>query len=837
MKVKAKTSLIFIFLLLSFYFSSAQEIKINAINTPLNQVLISIIDSNNVNISFDDNSLSRYTITEQRSFPSIEKALTQLLDSSSLAFELIEDVWVIYPVESRPNETLTVSGRIYDLYSDESLPYSHIIINGWPSISDLSGNYSVVLAGYDSLLHIKVSYLGYYIIDTVLEINHIHNFALTPSSIGLSEIVISDKIVEKTTQIGNQPGLMKLNHKIAHFLPGYGDNSVFNLIRLMPGILASGEQTSELIIWGGYAGHSKVMFDGFTAYGLKNFNDNISSFNPFMAKDIEIHKGGYDASYGGRIGGIVDIIGKNGNTQSPSFTFSINNMTINAMVEIPIAKKGSLILAFRNTYYNLYNPSDMSAIISPNINPDSTTDVDITVVPDYTFRDANIKYSTRINEKDNFYISLHAGDDKFSYIIDELVNNRLYDKKTKDENTQIGGSIFYGHNWEKGNTSKIRFSYSGFNNSYANNSKFTTISGGDIEYKSDDNSTNKLGEYKIENSNSITINQTHTFESGIDLTYNSVKLEEYSFNTKMAYFHSTGGIASIFAQDNISIFKNLNLKAGFRLTHAFYLQKIYFEPRFSATFKLADYWKINAAFGIYNQFIALTTVVDDLGNFKYLWSLSNNDVIPVLNATHYVLGTSYHPHNFTFSVEGYYKNTTGLSRFVNILDSNIKDIFYGKAESYGMDILIKKDLSKHSAWIAYSLSKTIEHFTYFNLEERRRAPQDQRHEIKLAAMLNFDPVYFSTNYVCGSGFPYGNGSQQYNEGSDKKYSRWDASIIYKFLDRKVQGEVGISILNVLNAKNSKYSSFEKIPSNQINDINIYTEALPFTPTLHLKISM
>jgi len=837
LKVKAKTSLIFIFLLLSFYFSSAQEIKINAINTPLNQVLISIIDSNNVNISFDDNSLSRYTITEQRSFPSIEKALTQLLDSSSLAFELIEDVWVIYPVESRPNETLTVSGRIYDLYSDESLPYSHIIINGWPSISDLSGNYSVVLAGYDSLLHIKVSYLGYYIIDTVLEINHIHNFALTPSSIGLSEIVISDKIVEKTTQIGNQPGLMKLNHKIAHFLPGYGDNSVFNLIRLMPGILASGEQTSELIIWGGYAGHSKVMFDGFTAYGLKNFNDNISSFNPFMAKDIEIHKGGYDASYGGRIGGIVDIIGKNGNTQSPSFTFSINNMTINAMVEIPIAKKGSLILAFRNTYYNLYNPSDMSAIISPNINPDSTTDVDITVVPDYTFRDANIKYSTRINEKDNFYISLHAGDDKFSYIIDELVNNRLYDKKTKDENTQIGGSIFYGHNWEKGNTSKIRFSYSGFNNSYANNSKFTTISGGDIEYKSDDNSTNKLGEYKIENSNSITINQTHTFESGIDLTYNSVKLEEYSFNTKMAYFHSTGSIASIFAQDNISIFKNLNLKAGFRLTHAFYLQKIYFEPRFSATFKLADYWKINAAFGIYNQFIALTTVVDDLGNFKYLWSLSNNDVIPVLNATHYVLGTSYHPHNFTFSVEGYYKNTTGLSRFVNILDSNIKDIFYGKAESYGMDILIKKDLSKHSAWIAYSLSKTIEHFTYFNLEERRRAPQDQRHEIKLAAMLNFDPVYFSTNYVCGSGFPYGNGSQQYNEGSDKKYSRWDASIIYKFLDRKVQGEVGISILNVLNAKNSKYSSFEKIPSNQINDINIYTEALPFTPTLHLKISM
>ena len=220
-----------------------------------------------------------------------------------------------------------------------------------------------------------------------------------------------------------------------------------------------------------------------------------------------------------------------------------------------------------------------------------------------------------------------------------------------------------------------------------------------------------------------------------------------------------------------------------------------------------------------------------------MWSLSNDDIIPVLNATHYVLGTSYHRHNFTFSIEGYYKNTTGLSRFVSLVVGNIKDIFHGKAESYGMDFLIKKDLSKHSAWIAYSLSKTIEHFSYNNIEDTRRAPQDQRHEIKLAAMLNFDPVYFSTNYVYGSGFPYGNESQQYNEESDKMYSRWDASIIYKFLDRKVQGEVGISILNVLNTKNSKYSSFEKIPSNQINNINIYTEALPFTPTLHLKISM
>ena len=132
-----------------------------------------------------------------------------------------------------------------------------------------NGSFSYSLLEVDSICKVTVSYLGYYILDTVVQISKNLCFGLIPSSIGLKEIVISGKKIEKSYQIGEQPGLIKLNHKISHFLPGYGDNSIFNLIRLMPGILASGEQTSELIIWGGYAGQSEVKFDGFTVFGLK----------------------------------------------------------------------------------------------------------------------------------------------------------------------------------------------------------------------------------------------------------------------------------------------------------------------------------------------------------------------------------------------------------------------------------------------------------------------------------------------------------------------------------------------------------------------------------------
>jgi hypothetical protein len=166
---------------------------------------------------------------------------------------------------------------------------------------------------------------------------------------------------------------------------------------------------------------------------------------------------------------------------------------------------------------------------------------------------------------------------------------------------------------------------------------------------------------------------------------------------------------------------------------------------------------------------------------------------------------------------------------------NLREIFIGQSRTYGADLMIKKDFGKHSAWISYTLCRTEELFDYFQSDEYRRAPQDQLHEIKLALLLNFDPFFFSSDYVYGSGFPYAT-EQQLADQTDLTYSRWDASFIYKFLDRKVKAEIGLSVLNLLNTQNIKYETFEQIPANQVNAVNIYSEAIPITPTLYLKIT-
>src|SRR4030043_496192 len=341
--------------------SFTQKKRITSIDEPLNKILISLRDNWGVMTSFDDQQLSTYKLTINKNFSSPAQAFDYMFMDLPLQYAVINGVYVIYPIHIpvKPGNYM-ISGRITDKPIHETLPFSNIIINNTGLISDLKGDFSFT-SSTDSIFYVKISYLGYYILDTIVGRGLNYNFRLTPSVINMKEVIILGSNVARSIQTGISPGTSRLNHKVAYYLPGYGDNSIFNLLRLQPGILAAGEQSADLIIWGSYEGQSQYIFDGFTLYGMKNFNDNISAVNPYMAKDIKVLKGGYGAEYGERVGGIVDITGVDGSRLATSAQFCINNMTVNGMVSVPFQKKSALLMAYRQTYYNLYNPMEFSS--------------------------------------------------------------------------------------------------------------------------------------------------------------------------------------------------------------------------------------------------------------------------------------------------------------------------------------------------------------------------------------------------------------------------------------------------------------------------------------------
>jgi hypothetical protein len=822
-------------IIIAFLPGISQEISVDVTDKPLNEILIDLSATYELQISFNDKELARYRVTQKGTYSSPEEVITKLLKGLPLDWERTGEVFVIFPAAQKEKPPrYTVMGCVMDKTSREPLPYSHVTVDGQGTVTDLKGYFS--LPASDSSSAIRVSHLGYYILDTLVIHTSSLEILLMPSMIGLSEIEIRDAVVSREALAGREAGTMKLNHQVAGFLPGFGDNSVFNLLRLQPGILASGEQTNELIIWGCYEGQSKIMFDGFTVYSLKNFNDNISVFNPLMVKDIEVYKGGYGARYGDRVGGIVNITGKNGNMVKPSFTFNINNMTLNGMVEIPVVKNNSLVVAFRSTYYELFNPTDINTRLWRNNDRDTTNDADYNIIPDYRFNDINIKYSSLIHGRDLFYISLYGGNDRFYYSLDEPLKHVIVTKDTEETNTQLGGSAYYGKNWMNGSSTSLSMNYSGLKSGYTDE---LTIEGNSQQFGKrirDESSLNTIREYTVQADHHFIAGRNHSFEGGLDLKVNAIELQEDTFNISQVHMEDVAQRLGLYFQDEISLGNKLNLKAGLRLSQSFNLKELFPEPRLSLSYRATQSWRLNAAWGLYNQFIALSSVVDDLGNFRYIWTVCDNEDVPVLRAMHLVAGVSYDHNDFTISLESYYRTTTGLTRFVRNNYYQEEGIFEGNGRSYGLDIMLKKDYRGHSAWISYSLSRTEELFEYFLNSEYQRAPQDQPHELKFALLLNFDPIYFSADYIYGSGFP----NPAYltlQKEEDLRYSRLDAALIYKFLDRKLKGEIGLSVLNVMNTENIKYENFERIPVSQKNSITLYAEAIPITPALYLKLSL
>ena len=88
--------------------------------------------------------------------------------------------------------------------------------------------------------------------------------------------------------------------------------------------------------------------------------------------------------------------------------------------------------------------------------------------------------------------------------------------------------------------------------------------------------------------------------------------------------------------------KQVNLKLGARFDYVLNLQKFMLNLVFQLSVNVGRYWKMNAAWGMYSQFITKSSVVDDNDNFRYIWTICDNQKTPGFSASHYVLGVAMH---------------------------------------------------------------------------------------------------------------------------------------------------------------------------------------------------
>jgi len=803
-----------VFLVSLSTFCNAGELRLRYSKYPLSDLLIIIRDQAPLSLSFNQGELSRYKVTVDSTFTDGLSAIRYLVKELPLNVNIVNGVIVISPKV----DAYIIGGIISDKESGERLPFANILFDNRVYISDENG-YFRLPAKHSEGLRYSFRYLGYRQVDTTLSPGTGRIIFLKSTRLEIKELLFEDYETGKALQIGDVSGVIRINHAIAQYLPGNGDNSVFNLLRLMPGIRATGEP-SGLSVWGSRPGESSVVFDGSRLFSMSGFNEQISSINPYMVKEIRLMKGGYGPQYGNQTGGIAEIVGINGNRTKPEFKLNLNNLTANLFGSVPVGKRATVSAAYRQTYYDLYdvnvlNPYGKRGEIQTSGNGNSSNpgnnQESIYITPDYNFRDANLKLSGDLSDNSRYYISLYGASDKFKYSI----SGEEFSLDAFELNNQISASAGFDKNWKDGSSSGINFKYSALDN---NSSKAVRLNKENYYTIDTDNIGTETG---VKIRHSFTVLSINNIEAGIGAdnfsdVFNDSTSKENKFN--------------FYINDNINL-RKLSLHLGLR--GDVYNQKLYLQPRFSLKYNLLENLSLGASWGIYNQFFGKVPIIYDKIAPALIWKVLGKENYPVMNSIHSIISFSYSSKEWLISLEGFNKNNKGLTQIIR--SGNTTAVENGQSDIAGADLFLKWEKKGSQVFGAFSLAKMTE--TYDTKLERTRSSNPL--EIKLGALLNLNPFFFSASFVYGSGYLNSFGIGRYSNLGGEVYSRFDVSATYSFKIKKSKFRTGLSVLNVFNTSNAKTLDILPSPNKagQNMFLNLYSESIPFTPTLYLEIDL
>ncbi|MEZ4849154.1 MAG: TonB-dependent receptor [Bacteroidia bacterium] len=887
-----------------------QKIKTRYYEEPLSLVLINLEINYQIKFEYDKEKARKTMISTRIINLPIKEAMAVMLQGTGLGFELkapntiviskdlelpgekLEDV--LKPSELEPERTdFTASGIIRDVESGETLPYATLKVVGSPigTNSNNDGWFTLLKVPSDTSL-LQVSYIGY----------RTKHFRLTPD-LNMEELIIGlspiNRQLDEVLIVGaNEDQMMKASTGISKIsvspaqlvsIPSLGEKDIFRSLQLLPGVSGSNESSSGLYVRGGTPDQNLVLFDGFTVYHVDHLFGFFSAFNSNAIKDVQLYKGGFESKYGGRLSSVVDITGKDGNSEHVNLGAGISLLSANAFAEIPFAKgKGTILVAGRRSfqsgfYNNLLEFSDGDSDTGTGDDNTTTTQPGppggfrgfASVEPESWFYDLNAKATYR-TEKDIYSFSFYNGKD-------HLDNSRYADENTfrggpfgggNTENTNFSFSqdIIDNSNW--GNTgASLKWSRKWNNKLYssllASGSNYFSYRDRGVQLTIERDSTteerntgtiedNNLLDYSLKWDWEWQLAPNHkmsfgSFGSAFDIQYDFTQND----TTTILSRNDQGLLTGTYLQIQSGFWEKLMVTPGIRINYFGETGKLYYEPRLQAQWFPHKNLKIKAAAGRYYQFANRIIREDISQGSRDFWILSDGNSVPVGVSDHLIVGMGYETPNYLFDVEAYYKSLDGITEYSTRFVLNgfgressldFEENFYnGTGVAKGIELLAQKKSGKLTGWISYTLGEVAHQFDVYG-DKPFLASHNTTHELKIVSTYRLGKWSFGGTFVYASGKPYTaplgaysvelldeNTADHFAVSSKNSlflpdYHRLDLSANYDF-ERFLGGKAtaGLSLFNVYNRSNVWYKEFDVIDGVILEtDVNF----LGFTPSVY-----
>jgi len=734
--------------------------------------------------------------------------------------------FLLIAIISIAQEKYTISGFVQDESSGENLIgvsiYDKETYKG--TASNQYGFYSLTIQEGDYV--IIYSFIGYKSITKNIKLNKDFrlNISLANNAILTEEVIVTGERLDKNVSSSNMSQAKIEVDNIKQLPVILGEVDILKSAQLLPGIQSGGEGSSGLYVRGGGPDQNLILLDEAVVYNATHLFGFFSVFNADAIKDINIIKGGMPAEYGGRLSSVLDITMKDGNNKKYEAAGGIGLLSSRLTIEGPVQKdKSSFIVSGRRTYIDVLS--------KPFLNNDNAFSGS-----GYYFYDLTTKVNYRISDKDRLYLSGYFGRDVFSF------NN---------SDNGIGIEIPWGNA-----TSSLRWNHLFNDKLFMNTSLIFSdyrfefnIAQEDFELKifSGINDWNTKVDFLYQP------NQRHTIKFGTNYTYHeftpgnaSGKSGEVVFEADKI-FKQYSNEGALYISDDFEVSDALKVHAGLRYSsfqHAGYISfrdyikndlqsnddnYRHIEPRLSFRYRLSTSSSIKGAYTQNYQYVHLAST-SSVSLPTDLWVPSSSEIKPKF-ADQYAIGyfKNLKDNMYETSIEAYYKEMTNLLEYKegvlpedNTNSSSDGSFAFGNGDSYGIEVLLKKNKGKTTGWIGYTLSKTTRHFDEVNSGISFPAKYDRRHDLSVTATHKLSKkwtfsgvfVYSTGNSITLPNERYLIGEDIYTEYSSRNgfrmdpYHRLDLGATYTpKKKKKFQSSWNFSIYNVYSRKNPYFIYF------------------------------
>lgn len=880
--------LVRLFAFITFFIASihlpAQRLSYRFSGKPLSDVLEKVGRDNKVKIAFDAQLADRQSVAGYFRGSSINDLLNQIVQGTPYEITSIGNVYVLQPriveqQQSTPLQSVSpvetpkyrIWGTVADLASGEHLPYAQIYTeNGkYSTTSNADGYFNLTLPTSEPV-NLCISYLGF--VKQCIEVTPRTRpeqlvVSLNRADVKLGTITITEK-QNYLVQIPNIAGQSTLNPRAAADVPTVNPLDFTAPLQMLPGIDATTESAAGLNIRKSPFDQTQVLFDGFTIYHLNHFLGQQSAFNTNAIKDIQIFKGGFDARYGGAASSIIEITGKSGNRYKPSFSLGADLLAVDAMVNTPLGRKWSLVLTARRSYTDAYQTKLYDDLFDKLRSDLATTSLNNIAsfsekyTPTYYYYDLHSKLSFTPDSTQTYSLSIYTGSDQMKLLSSKP---KLY----LNENSDIK-NFGVGLKWSKELNGKgfIRASlgYSQYHLTFDHLNTATAIKGNTELARRENRLTNQIKdltakveyERRLSPSTSLIAGGVLT---GLQSQYNFINYRKLLANTEIdtsRVKESRGAVSTTYILLNCSTGKLKSLTPGIRVNYFSPTASIYIEPRLSATYEIFPNFYAKAAAGRYLQFISRIPITY-LGEYNSYWSVADKSY-PIIKSMHYIAGFTYDvTANLQVDVEGYHKNTDGMSYSTLLPTANNGRIKYqeriirGSNNIWGVDLFVKYLFPQGQMSIAYTLSRVNYHTNYIKIDNDFPSGLDQTHELKIFASRKISRFTVSSAWIFGSGKPWDKPTfynnlkpvQEYQRNSERlpAYHRLDLSASYTQPIGKAKLSITGNLFNVYNRKNEIRRTYE-LTTTPIQDINqgkspiVYSDIYGFgiTPSVYINLT-